>query len=229
MAQDGDGYIASYDANGSFLKKLVTGLDAPKGIEVIDNQVFVADVDSLIGFSIKDGSRTFSASFKGKSKFLNGLSAADESNLYISATDAGKIWKVNLQTSEIREIASVPAVNGLAVSADGSVIYAVQYNSEEPTAGRLLAVNPLDGSFIPLGTYAGLLDGVYESKGVVYFTDWNPGGMGKILRYDPITKSTKVVLEDNRLQGPADFEILGDGLALIPMLTGSRILGIRLN
>jgi len=228
MTQDGDGYISKYDANGSFIEKFVTGLDAPKGMELIGNQVFVADVDSLIGFSVKDGSRSFAVSFSGKAQFLNGLAAADEANLYISATDAGKIWKVDIVSGETVEVADVPHVNGLAVSLDGSVIYAVQYNGQDPSAGRLLAVNPVDGAYVPLGSYAGMLDGVIEHKGAVYFTDWNPAGNGKVLKYDLGTQQTSVVLDDERLEGPADFEVLGDGLALIPMLTGSKILGVRL-
>jgi len=229
MKQDGDGYIATYDANGQFIENFVEGLDAPKGMEVVGNQVFVADVDSLLGFSTEDGSRTFAVSFTGKANFLNGLVAADDSNLYISATDAGMIWKVSTSTGAISEIASIPHVNGLDISNDGSVIYAVQYNSQDPMAGRLLAVNPLDGSFVPLGSYAGMLDGVVAYNGNIYFTDWNPSGNGKVLKYDMKTKETVVVLEDARLKGPADFEVLGDGLALIPMLTGSQILGVRLN
>lgn len=226
--QDGDGYISIYDANGDFIEKFATGLDAPKGMELVGNQLFVADVDSLFGYSISDGSRTFAVSFTGKAQFLNGLAAADGANLYISATDAGKIWKVNAVSGETAEVADVPHVNGLAVSADGSVIYAVQYNGQDPSAGRLLAVNPIDGAYVPLGSYAGMLDGVIEHKGAVYFTDWNPAGNGKVLKYDLGTQKTSVVLDDERLQGPADFEVLGDGLALIPMLTGSKILGVRL-
>lgn len=229
MVQDGDGYIASYDANGGFIEKVVTGLDAPKGMEVLNNQLFVVDVDSLLGFSTKDGSRTFTASFTGKAQFLNGLAARDEGNLYVSATDAGKIWLVDITSGVTTEVANIPNVNGIAVASDGSVIFAVQYNGQDPTAGRLLAVNPVDGSSVPLGSYTGMLDGVVTYKGAVYFTDWNPSGMGKVLRYDLKTFETTVVLEDERLQGPADFEVLGDGLAIIPMLTGSRILGVRLN
>jgi hypothetical protein len=229
MTQDGDGYIATYDANGGLIENLVEGLDAPKGMEVIDNQLFVADIDSLLGFSTDDGSRTFAASFTGQAKFLNGLVAADDANLYISATDAGKIWKVNTKSGDIKEIASVPHVNGLELSDDGSVIYAVQYNGQDPKAGRLLAVNPADGTSSPLGTYGGMLDGVSMYNGDIYFTDWNPTGMGKVLKYDLSTQETTIVLEDERLQGPADFEVLGDGLALIPQLTGSKILGVRLN
>jgi len=226
--QDGDGYIATYDANGSLISKFVSGLDAPKGIEVVDNQVFVADIDSLIGFSTKNGSRTVSVSFTGKAQFLNGLAAKDGQHLYVSATDAGMIWEVDLSDGSISEVASVPSCNGLAVSQDGSVIYAVQYNGQSPEAGRLLAVNPQDGTSIPLGDYSGLLDGVVEYKGAVYFTDWNPNGFGRVLRYDLMSSETTVVVEDSRLQGPADFEVLGDGLALIPMLTGSSIVGVRL-
>ncbi len=229
MTQDGDGYIASYDANGNFIDKVIEGLDAPKGMQVIDNQLFVVDVDSLLGFSIVDGSRSFSASFTGKAKFLNGLVASDASSIFVSATDAGKIWKVGVATGDITEIADVPNVNGIELSNDGSVIYAVQYNGQDPAAGRLLAVNPVDGTSIPLGSYAGMLDGVVEHQGNVYFTDWNPSGKGKILKYGLKSQETTVVLEDERLKGPADFEVLGDGLALIPMLTGSQILGVRLN
>jgi outer membrane protein assembly factor BamB len=227
--QDGDGYIATYDANGQLIDTLVYGLDAPKGLEFLDNQVFVADVDTLFGFSSKDGSQTFAVSFAGMTNFLNGLVAIDENTLLVSATDAGKVWKVTISTGESELLTELTGANGLARSAEGDVIYAVQYLSDRPQDGHLYAIDLNTGKAEMLGDYGGMLDGVFTHQGAVYFTDWNPSGAGKFMRYDLASGETSLVVEDSRMQGPADFEILNDGLALIPMLTGSRIMSVKIN
>src|SRR5947209_971296 len=54
MAKDGNGFISLLSANGNIIqKKFQKGiLNGPKGLAVIGNTVYVADIDRIVGFNI---------------------------------------------------------------------------------------------------------------------------------------------------------------------------------
>ena len=229
LTQDGDGYVAVYDANGGLIDTLIAGLDAPKGSEVIGNVLFVADVDTLFGINTATGKITYAAPLPGRPMFLNGLAATAAGQLYVSATDAGKIWLVDPAQGTTKEIATLPGVNGLAVDAATNALYAVVYpQSEQQTPGAYL-IDVATGQISRIGTYAGVLDGVAVSNNTLYTTDWNPGGAGgRMVAIDLSTGAARTVAESARFTGPADFALLGDGIALVPMLKEDRVVVVRL-
>ncbi len=228
MTQDGDGFITVYDANGTLLDTLVTGLDAPKGSEVIGDILYVVDVDTLFGFNTSTGAVTFAKPMPGKPQFLNGLASTATGSLYVSATDAGKIWEVVPATGKITEVASLPAVNGVAVDKSSGMLYAVVYPQSPADQPGAYRVDPKDRSAIRIGAYEGVLDGIAVANGQLYTTDWNPDGLGRIVAIDLRTGSSRIIAEDKRFTGPADFDMLGDGLALIPMLMEDRVVAVSL-
>ena len=228
MTQDGDGYIAVYDANGQLLDTLVAGLDAPKGSEVVAGILYVADVDTLFGFSLATGAMTFAKPMPGNPQFLNGLTATPAGELYVSATDAGKVWRVTPATGAIEEIAQLPGANGLAYEPQSNTLYGVVYPQNESQTPGIYRIDLASGVTTRIGTYGGVLDGLAVVGGQLYATDWNPGGAGRMIAVDLATGDTRVVVEDASFTGPADFDVLGDGLALIPMLMEDRIVTVRL-
>ena len=228
--QDGDGYIATYDADGTRTGVLVEGLDAPKGSELIGNVLYVADVDTLFGFNTTTGEREFAMSFTGQSEYLNGLTRGKPGELYLSATDAGKVWRVDLSRGGSAEvIAQIPGANGLTYDEFRNLLYVVNFIGDDPTAGRVRAVDLATGNVSTVVDYAGMLDGAALVGNNLYFTDWSPGdGEGKMLHLNLGNEVVTEVASDSLFAGPADFDVLGDGLALVPMLTGGRVVAMRL-
>ena len=227
-SKDGDGYIAVYDANGTLVDTLAEGLNAPKGTVVAGRTLFVADVDHLVGINTTTGEKTIDISFEGQTSYLNGLTRGISDVLYVSATDAGKIWRVVPRTKSVEEVAELPGVNGLSYDQKRKAIYAVQYLQDDPTGGHVYLVDAETGAMRQEGDYGGMLDGAMLRGGTFYFTDWAGGGAGKVLALDVATRATRVVAEDEQFSGPANFDVLGDGLALIPMLTGSKVVAVPL-
>lgn len=228
MTQDGDGYIAVYDANGRLLDTLVTGLDAPKGSEVVGNVLYVADVDTLFGFSTLNGKTAQVVSFTGKTSFLNGLTAGASGTLYVSATDSGKIWAVTAAAGVATELSSLPGVNGLSYDSATGLLYAVTFLQNDAQAGGVYLVSLDSGKTTRIGSYSGMLDGLQVFNDKLYFTDWNPAGQGRMLEMDIATGETRIVAESDLLSGPADFDILPDGIAIVPLLLDKRLAIIRL-
>ena len=226
--QDGDGYIAVYDANGQLLDTLGLGLDAPKGSEMIGDILYVADVDTVFGFNTSTGAITFARALPGNPQFLNGLAATSTGELYVSATDVGKIWRIEPASGKITEVAQLPGVNGLAVDISSGDLYAVVYPQTADVTPGAYRVDPVAGTTTRIGQYGGVLDGVAIADGQLYTTDWNPAGAGRIVAIDLATGASRILAEDATFTGPADFDMLGDGLALIPMLLEDRVVAVLL-
>src|SRR6478672_10564164 len=54
--KDGKGWISKIDIKGNVIAaQWVTGLNAPKGIRVTGDMLWVSDIDELVGISIKEG------------------------------------------------------------------------------------------------------------------------------------------------------------------------------
>lgn len=227
ITQDGDGYIAVYDANGQFLDTLVAGLDAPKGSEMVGDILYVVDIDTLFGFNTTTGAVTYAMPMPGNPMFLNGLTSTATGVLYVSATDVGKIWRVD-PAGKIVEVASLPGVNGLAVDRTTGFLYAVVFPQNDQQTPGAYRIDPDAKTVTRIGEYGGVLDGLAVTNGQLFATDWNPGGMGRVVSIDLATGASRVIAEDASFTGPANFDLLGDGLALIPMLLEDRVVAVRL-
>ena len=228
QTQDGNGYIAVYNADGQKLDTLIYGLDAPKGLEVVGQTLYVADVDTLWAIDVNTGEKTGSWSFTGQASFLNGLSAGPDASLFLSATDAGKIWKVVPEQNEATVLAELTGANGVYFDSGTESLYAVSYQSENPQAGHLYKVDLQSGATTKIGEYGGMLDGLTVLDGKAYTSDWNPGGLGRMVEIDLSSGASRIITESAQLAGPADFDMLGDGLALVPTLMTNTVVAVQL-
>ncbi|HUR93326.1 MAG TPA: hypothetical protein VMY76_02000 [Gemmatimonadales bacterium] len=91
VGKDGNGYISRLKGDGSLdsLKFIVGGtngvkLDAPKGMALQGDTLWVADIQSLRGFDRRTGKPVASVDLKG-SKFLNDVAAGPDA-LYVTDT-----------------------------------------------------------------------------------------------------------------------------------------------
>ncbi|MDG6777123.1 hypothetical protein QCB44_00230 [Thiomicrorhabdus sp. zzn3] len=93
FAKDDNGFISKVSPDGEVLElKWLDGesdhtaLNAPKGMAILNNRLYIADIDRIRVFSLPDGQQLQDIPVQG-STFMNGLSAAGENSLY--ATDSG--------------------------------------------------------------------------------------------------------------------------------------------
>lgn len=93
FAKDDNGFISKVSPDGDVLElKWLDGesdntaLNAPKGMAILNDRLYIADIDRIRVFSLPDGKQLEDIPVAGSS-FMNGLSAAGENSLY--ATDSG--------------------------------------------------------------------------------------------------------------------------------------------
>ncbi|MDP4679969.1 MAG: gluconolaconase, partial [Cyclobacteriaceae bacterium] len=84
--KDGNGFISKIDTLGNIVDlKWVSGLDAPKGLGIFNNSLFVNDIDQIIEIDLSSGN------IKGRTKIggnptLNDLTIAEDGTLYASGS-----------------------------------------------------------------------------------------------------------------------------------------------
>jgi len=83
-AKDGNGFISILDLNGDIKTlEFAKGLDAPKGMDIYENKLYVSDIDKLRVIDLSSGKILKSYHIK-EAKFLNDVVVSDDGVIYVS-------------------------------------------------------------------------------------------------------------------------------------------------
>lgn len=117
--KDGNGYISKMNADGAIVQlQWVAGLNAPKGMAILNDKLYVTDIDELVEINIADSSIANRYPVEGAT-FLNDA-ATDGEKVYISDSGTGKVHiledgKMNTVTE------GMEGINGLAFNDAGDL------------------------------------------------------------------------------------------------------------
>lgn len=126
--KDEKGNIAKVSSTGKIEKLLwITGLDAPKGMGLFNNTLYVADISRVVVIDVPSGKITAKIEIEG-AKFLNDITVDAKGNVYISDTGTGKIHILKNGKAEVYFESTVfKGVNGLLAVNDG--LYVVDFGN----------------------------------------------------------------------------------------------------
>src|SRR5690606_16026969 len=95
-----------------------TGLNAPKGMAILDDKLYVTDIDELVEINIADSAITNRFPVQGAA-FLNDV-ATDGKKVYFSDSQTGKVHV--LEDGKVNTVAEgMEAINGLAFNNAGTL------------------------------------------------------------------------------------------------------------
>ena len=225
--KDGDGFISKLDVNGK-IKELhfIDGLDAPKGMGIVGNTLFVADINILRGFDLSTKKEVFNVVFEGVN-FLNDITVKDSNTLFIGASDTSAIYEVNIASKSYKKLMDFTVTNGLFYE-DG-ILYAAQLGSSTQNMfdgkGKLYKIDLKDNNKLTqLGTFEGVLDGVTKVGNKVYVSDWGNAKKTGIIRVYDLKTKKESVLEAELFMGAADFWIDEKSKKIfMPQMIGSKV------
>ncbi|RKR05542.1 hypothetical protein C8C83_4895 [Flavobacterium sp. 90] len=230
-AADGDGYISKVDCNGKIIVKSITTekLNAPKGTAVLNNILYTADLERIVGIDLRTGKKVKEISLaKYHTVFTNDLTVKNSTTLFVSATDTGAIFEVNLKTGRATEIVNLKGVNGIFYDTKKNQLFVCSFIFENPNAGQIGVVKWKKNKAVyeRIGNFSGAFDGLWLlDENTLLVSNWAAldhaaGFLEKI----NLKKNTAVKLELPLVYGPADFFVdVKQKSIIIPIVLEGKI------
>lgn len=179
-AKDGNGYISVVDPAGRIRDSVfIRGLNAPKGMAVVGDTLWVTDIDVIRGFNARTEAPVATVSIPG-AVFLNDITAAPDGSLYITDTaikfgakgpeHSGKdrIFRVapDRRVSVALESDSLGRPNGITYDRANSRYIVVPFGT-----GKIFSWKP-DSDPTALGSGPGQFDGVEVAGNALWVSSW---------------------------------------------------------
>ncbi len=238
--KDQNGFISKVSpANGSIIElNWVTGLNAPKGIALSNNnnRLFVSDLTDVVEIDINTGKIIKRFNAPG-SAFLNDVVSDKQGNIYVSDTITNTIYKLdgNNITSTLQpwiQSAQLNGPNGLHVDeSKNKLIVASLGKFSKPGAG-IEVVDLKNKTITPLGKEGttspfGGLDGIEsDPTGERYYVTDNPAGKLYLVNADGTGYGTLI---DLHTQGTADIGFIPrQSTIIIPLMQDNKLVAYKL-
>ena len=228
-AKDNNAYIARIDPTGKlverdFIRSGKNGvhLNAPKGLALSGDHLYVTDIDVVRRFDVESGKPlgTIDFSILG-AKFLNDLALSPEGHLFVSDTVGNAIYRIDpARNFQITILAKGPGLgnpNGLVYEAPHHRLLVAAWGS-----GKLIAVD-MRGNILPIHKkrFKGL-DGIdLDREGNIIVSSFTAGEIYRIRKY-----STVELIRKNMVT-PADISFdYKNNRILVPSFDGNLVFTI---
>ncbi|HEU4708140.1 MAG TPA: SMP-30/gluconolactonase/LRE family protein [Methylophilaceae bacterium] len=235
FGKNGDGKVTVINADGS-RTTLADGLNDPKGIDLFDNQLYVADVDQVVRIDLQRNKTVIAkpGDFPAKPVFLNDIEIDGLGNVFVSDSgdDNGKhaaIYKITPQgkiTQIIGEKSGIKRPNGLLMDGVNAMLVA------DFGTGKLFRLswteqgNKARANAVLLNQGFGGADGlVRDATGMLYVSDWAGGKVWQLSE----PKATPQLISQGH-QSAADIGLSADGKSvLMPDMKGGALVPIAIH
>jgi len=230
-AHDHNGYISRLDSSGKpvnmyFIrsKPEVVSLDAPKGMALLGNSLFVADIDRVHRFD-KDSGKflgTVDFSLLG-AQFLNGMTVGPEDTLLVADTFGNAIYRIDPKNkNQVTVWARGPDLgqpNGLLYDAPRKRLLVTSWGT-----GKILFIDQKGGVFSLLPQPLRGPDGIdFDARGDLVFSAFKEGKIYRLRGWE-----TLETLKENLLT-PAGIAVdSAHRRVLVPSFNGNIVFSVPL-
>jgi DNA-binding beta-propeller fold protein YncE len=213
--KDSTGFISTLSIDGSIINlQWVNGIDAPKGMGILKNHLFVTNIDEIVEIDIPTATILNRIPVEG-SLFLNDIAIDAKTDLtFITDTKAGKVFI--LQKGKIYtwlEGDMFKGANGLYVR-DGFLYIG--------TANSILKTDIATGELMVCAANTGSVDGLYVTSEKKYiYSDWS-GSVFLTTSFMP--KPDLLMNTSEQKVNAADFGIIvSKKMILIPTFADNKV------
>lgn len=217
--KDGNGFISKLSPEGKVIElEWVKELDAPKGMGMVGNLLYIADLTKVVVVNTQTGQKVKEITPDG-AQFLNDITVDATGNVYVSDSSGKKVYKLtNDVASVFVEGPELQKPNGLLAIADK--MYVIDMGSG--IFYSITAANQL------VKAAEGLIGGdgiVPVGKNDFLISNWN----GEI-HYVTAAGQTKKLLDTKAEKlNAADIEFIPkDNLVLVPTFFGNKVVAYEL-
>lgn len=212
--KDGNGFISRLGTDGQIMDlKWVTGLDAPKGMWVDGDYLYVSDIDRLVKINIKQGKveETFEAK---EAKFLNDVAVNSNGEVFVSDSRGNAIYRLSGGTFKVW--VSGDDING------PNGLYALKNKLLVGIRGKILSMDYHSGESEEFIDNTGGIDGLVPGWGKHEYlvSNWQ----GLVQSVHPDRKNEVLVLYTPDKLKAADIDFAkSKKLLLIPTFFDNRV------
>lgn len=216
--KDGNGFISKVNLKGEIVElKWVTGMDAPKGMGVDGNKLYVTDIDNIVEIDIENGK--ISERYKvNDAQFLNDIAVDKSGKVYISDSHSNQLFTLeNGKVTTWIEAGKLNGPNGLWVE-DGNAVLASMGSSD---------VQSIDLSSREMTLMArdiGAGDGIVRAGDGYLVSNWN----GEVFYIQPDGKVNKLIDTKSDKVNAADIDFIPDkNILLVPTFFDNRVVAYK--
>ncbi len=224
------GFISKIDEQGKLITlKWLSGFNAPKGLGIYKNKLYVADIDSLAVVNLDSGSIDKWYHAEGAT-FLNDVEISTDGTVYVTDTFGGNAIYIlkNDTLSILFKDARLDYPNGLKLKGNklyiaswGVVTNSETFETEIP--GSLLVMDLTEKSVSTISKNIGNLDGLVNFKEGFITSDWIAG---KLMFINQNGEAQDLI---DLNAGSADIEFMADkNLLLVPQMLDGKLVAYEL-
>ncbi len=223
--RDDNGFITKLDKNRKVLKeKFIDGndkgitLDSPRGLVIIGNTLYVADLKFVRAFDKVTGKNLDNLELAELgAMYLNDTTCDDDGNLYVSDFQRNIIFKIETKNdnkkSVFRKGGELGNPNGLVINPKNKKLVVVCWN------GNILEIEEEEEiEYLFKGKFKHLDGADFDSQGNLYVSGYTDGEISRIAP----DRSVKTILTG--LNSPADISVdKKNNLLLVPLMNANEI------
>lgn len=221
-ALDGSGFISKVSLDGKIENlRWTSGLNAPKGMGLYKNRLYVTDVYRLVAINTETGQaeKTWNA-VDQKSAFLNDVTVSKDGTVYVSDSRADKIYRLKDDKWEVwMEGEQLNKPNGLLAVGKNQLMVGCT------KTGALRSVDVNTKTMMTIADGMTATDGIVpEGKGNYFVSDWN----GQVFHVN--ADGTKKQLLDTRTDkiNAADIDYVSKRkLLIVPTFFKNKLVAYR--
>lgn len=221
--KDGNGYILSCDLEGNIVEEMmVTGMDAPKGMAIVNNRLYVSDIDTLVEIDLENN-KIVNRYKSSEGKFFNDVTANTNGEVFVTDTGANRIYRLKNEELELFcENSKLDSPNGIAFDNDQLIMVSWGL-PEDGETGSLKSISS-DGKVVKrFGENREALDGIEVITNDKYLVTGFMSGSLYLVQEGTFTELLKVS------EGTADLEyIQKSGMIFIPQMSQNKLLAYKL-
>lgn len=217
LEKNGQGFMSKLSSSGEvLLEKWVEGLNAPKGMGVLGEKLYVTDIDQVVEIDIAKGTIAKIYSADG-SQFLNDISIDNSGNVYVSDMQTNKIYRICDGIIDLwLDSELFNSTNGLFVE-DNFLLIGI--------AGSVLKADLQTKEVSIFIKDTGGIDGIApDGKGNYLVSDWQ----GNIHLINPTKGKVKLLNTTTQKINAADiYYVISKNILLVPTFFDNRVMAYR--
>ncbi|MDY0341928.1 MAG: hypothetical protein RBR28_00015 [Lentimicrobium sp.] len=216
--KDGNGFISQLSTQGEIIKlKWATGLDAPKGMGLTDDYLFVTNIDEVVKID-KHSGEVIQRFTHPEAVNLNDIAVSEDKRIFISDSRGPCLFELTNELKVLIKSDDVKASNGLDV--EGKLLLVGQRN-------RMAAI---DLTTLKVSTFlnnTGSIDGLETvGDGTYLISDW----AGKIQRVSPSQDAVILINTSADKINAADIDFnSADKILYVPTFFHNSVTAFKLN